>query len=88
MFGATILSRLRLQRILNMRTPLMLRFKGTVILEIWWHILVVVLYTTAICYVHIKVPDLGLDIPDSLISILGVVIGLLLVFRTDTAYDR
>ncbi len=71
-----------------MRTPLMLRFKGTVILEIWWHILIVVLYTVGIVYLHGAMPELGLDIPDSLISILGVVIGLLLVFRTDTAYDR
>jgi len=66
----------------------MLRFEGTVIIEIWWHLLIVVIYTGAIAYFHATIPSLGLDIPDSLISILGVVIGLLLVFRTDTAYDR
>ena len=66
----------------------MLRFKGTVIIEIWWHLLIVIGYTGTIVYFHETIPTLDLDIPDSLISILGVVIGLLLVFRTDTAYDR
>ncbi|KAF9113969.1 hypothetical protein BGX27_000432 [Mortierella sp. AM989] len=41
--------------------PLMLRLKGTVILQIWWQ---------------------------NLVSVMGMVVSLLLVFRTNTAYGR
>ena len=65
-----------------------LRLKGTVIVKIWWQILLVMLYTAAIVSMHKYVPELRMEFKQTLIPILGVVTGLLLVFRTNTAYDR
>jgi len=64
------------------------RLKGTVILKIWWQIVLIVIYTAAIVGLHKYVPDFKMEFKQTLIPILGVVTGLLLVFRTNTAYDR
>ncbi|KAG0224119.1 hypothetical protein BGW41_005245 [Actinomortierella wolfii] len=69
------------------RWPLMLRLKGTVILRIWWQILLVGIYATSVWAIH-QYSDWKINYGQSLISVLGVVTGLLLVFRTNTAYDR
>jgi len=57
--------------------------------ELWLGLLVVVLYTLALVIAQIY---LKIDIwpkPSSMVhSILGLALGLLLVFRTNTAYDR
>jgi predicted membrane chloride channel (bestrophin family) len=68
--------------------PLMFRLKGTVIIHTWWQILLVVLYTSALVGVHFYVDEYSLDFPQALIDILGIVTGLLLAFRTQTAYER
>jgi len=67
---------------------IMFRLQGTVILRIWWQVLLVVIYTAGVVSLHLYVDGLRMDYPMSLIPVLGVVTGLLLVFRTNTAYDR
>ncbi|OXA50926.1 hypothetical protein Fcan01_14539 [Folsomia candida] len=73
---------------LQSRWPFMFRLKGTVILRIWWQVLFVLVYTSAVVAIHSYVPLMRMCFPMSLVQVLGVVIGLLLVFRTNTAYDR
>ena len=65
------------------------RWEGTVIRNIWPHILFISIYTTVIVALH-KYVQHGFEInfPQTLIPVLGFVTGLLLVFRTNTAYDR
>ncbi|KAG0264465.1 hypothetical protein DFQ27_001202 [Actinomortierella ambigua] len=69
------------------RWPLMLRLKGTVILRIWWQVLLVGAYTTGVWAIN-QYSGWKINYGQNLITILGVVTGLLLVFRTNTAYDR
>jgi len=73
--------------------PLMERLrsslKGTVIKRIWFKMVLVGVYTVAVVGIYTSVPmfantQLKIDLTD----ILGVVTGLLLVFRTQIAYDR
>ncbi|KAG0280813.1 hypothetical protein BGZ95_008605 [Linnemannia exigua] len=66
--------------------PLMLRLKGTVILSIWWQVVLVGLYSTAVFFIHKYVWPMKYNL--SLVSVMGMVVSLLLVFRTNTAYDR
>lgn len=66
----------------------MFRLKGTVILRIWWQVLFVLVYTSGVVAIHFYVPHFKMEFPLTLVNVLGVVIGLLLVFRTNTAYDR
>ncbi|KAG0207327.1 hypothetical protein BGX28_001377 [Mortierella sp. GBA30] len=67
--------------------PLMLRVKGTVILAIWWQIVLVGLFSTVVFVIH-RYSDWNMNYSLSLVSVMGMVISLLLVFRTNTAYDR
>ncbi|GJJ71236.1 ion channel-forming bestrophin family protein [Entomortierella parvispora] len=67
--------------------PLMLRVKGTVILAIWWQILLVGIYSSVVFVIH-HYTDWKMNYGLSLVSIMGMVVSLLLVFRTNTAYDR
>ena len=64
------------------------RWKGTVIRNIWLRILLIATYTTSLVALHNYVDGFDMNFPQSLIPILGIVTGLLLVFRTNTAYDR
>lgn len=66
----------------------MFRIKGTVILKIWWQIALIIIYTGGLVCIHTYVDDWEIKFPMTLIPVLGVVTGLLLVFRTNTAYDR
>ncbi|CAG7830705.1 unnamed protein product [Allacma fusca] len=70
------------------KLPLMFRLKGTVILKIWWQIVFVIVYTAVVVCIHNYVEGMRMNFPQTLIPVLGVVTGLLLVFRTNTAYDR
>ncbi|KAG0075150.1 hypothetical protein BGZ90_010167, partial [Linnemannia elongata] len=67
--------------------PLMLRIKGTVILSIWWQVIAIGLYSTAVFFIH-KYTAWKMTYTLSLVSVMGMVVSLLLVFRTNTAYDR
>lgn len=72
--------------IISMPCFLFFRIKGTVIVRIWWQLVLVALYTAVVVWIHLY--QLKMEFDMSLIPILGAVIGLLLVFRTNTAYDR
>ncbi|KAF9930022.1 hypothetical protein FBU30_000935 [Linnemannia zychae] len=67
--------------------PLMLRFKGTVILAIWWQVLLVGIYSAIVFIIH-HFSSWKMNYSLSLVSVMGMVVSLLLVFRTNTAYDR
>jgi len=62
------------------------RVRGTVILTVWWKVVLVLIYTFFILFIHTFI--CRLDFPQTLIPILGVVVSLLLGFRTNSAYDR
>ncbi|KAF9290067.1 hypothetical protein BGZ68_008025 [Mortierella alpina] len=66
--------------------PLMLRVKGTVILSIWWQVLLVGLFSTAVFFLDRYAWEMKYSL--NLVSVMGMVVSLLLVFRTNTAYDR
>jgi putative membrane protein len=63
------------------------RIKGTVIKNIYWQVGLVTLYAAGVVVIN-KVLDVSLNFPMSLIQVIGVVVGLLLAFRTNSAYDR
>lgn len=67
--------------------PNALRWRGSVLPRVYPKLIFFTLFSTLITCVHKLVP-VNLGIPSSLITILGLVTGLLLVFRTNTAYDR
>ncbi len=75
---------------------ILFRIKGTVILKIWRKLLFVVLYTTGVLCAERFVlgwegtSELTSNSKEitSLIVIFGLFTGFLLVFRTNTAYDR
>ncbi|KAF9188956.1 hypothetical protein BGZ51_000204 [Haplosporangium sp. Z 767] len=67
--------------------PLMLRVKGTVILAIWWQVILVGIYSAGVFLIH-HFSDWKMNYSLSLVSVMGMVVSLLLVFRTNTAYDR
>ncbi|KAF9903964.1 hypothetical protein EC991_003182 [Linnemannia zychae] len=71
----------------NAKWRMMLRLKGTVILQIWWHILLVGIYS-AIVFIISKYSAWEMNYTLNLVSVMGMVVSLLLVFRTNTAYDR
>ncbi|ODM97780.1 hypothetical protein Ocin01_08903 [Orchesella cincta] len=71
-----------------MELPLMFRIKGTVILTIWWQLILIIIYTAGLVCISNYVEGWEIKFPQTLIPVLGVVTGLLLVFRTNTAYDR
>ena len=48
----------------------------------------IALYTAALCYVHVKIAEINFVSTIVMHSLLGLAISLLLVFRTNTAYDR
>ncbi|KAF9576612.1 hypothetical protein EC968_006959 [Mortierella alpina] len=66
--------------------PLMLRVKGTVILAIWWQVLLIGVFSTAVFFIDRYWWKMKYSL--NLVSVMGMVVSLLLVFRTNTAYDR
>ncbi|KAK3809489.1 MAG: Bestrophin, RFP-TM, chloride channel-domain-containing protein [Benniella sp.] len=67
--------------------PMMLRWKGTVIIRIWWQILLMGIYAVGVLMIH-DYTAWKMNYSLSLVSVMGMVVSLLLVFRTNTAYDR
>lgn len=62
---------------------------GTVIKRIWKKVILICMYATAVVYGYHSIPNSeGINLKLNLVEILGVVTGLLLVFRTQIAYDR
>ena len=68
-------------------TSILTRVHGSVLPRIWWRVLLVAVVATALTFaqlwVHIEFPTSSV-----LHSIVGVALGLLLVFRTNSSYDR
>ncbi|KAG0006874.1 hypothetical protein BGZ65_002400, partial [Modicella reniformis] len=69
------------------RWPLMLRLNGTVLPQIWWQVLLVGIYSTAVFLIQ-RFSNWKMAYSLNLVSVMGMVVSLLLVFRTNTAYDR
>jgi ion channel-forming bestrophin family protein len=60
--------------------------RGSMVREILGRVALCVLWTTAIVVVHFHVRPLG--IPSTLHTLVGLALGMLLVFRTNASYDR
>lgn len=56
--------------------------------ELWWPLLPVVIYVGVISWLDLQFHLEDYNFPVSIVAILGTVIGLLLAFRTNSAYDR
>ncbi|KAJ9067263.1 hypothetical protein DSO57_1001373 [Entomophthora muscae] len=67
--------------------PDFLRYKGSVIPSVILPVFLLTLFAFGVAFVdhHYQIK---LDLPNSIVPSLSVVVGLLLVFRTNTAYDR
>jgi len=62
--------------------------KGSILGELIFPILVMGLITTGICFLDIFYNVINIEISLSIHALLGVILSLLLVFRTNSAYDR
>ena len=60
--------------------------RGTLLFEIFLRVLATVLWSVAVVWCHLHVHPV--DIPPTVHSLVGVALGLLLVFRTNASYDR
>jgi len=67
--------------------PDALRLHGSVIPHIAIHVIVVFLFSLSVCILHIEC-GINLSVSNAVVPSLSVVLGLVLVFRTNTAYDR
>lgn len=67
--------------------PHALRWTGSVIPKVLLPSLSITLLTVAVVLLYEKT-DFRPSIPFSFITVLGFVVGLLLTYRTNTAYDR
>lgn len=72
----------------DFKPPLMFRLKGTVILRIWSQVLLHIMFALGVVCIHNFIPGMRMSFQLTMTHVLGIVIGLLLVFRTNTAYDR
>ncbi|RKP06960.1 Bestrophin/UPF0187, partial [Thamnocephalis sphaerospora] len=64
-----------------------LRWRGSVLQHIWWKVIGFAAWA-AIWTALYQVVPVRLNIPTLVIQVIGMVLSLLLVFRTNTAYDR
>jgi putative membrane protein len=62
--------------------------QGSMVREIFWRVLSCVIWSAVIVAIDQHVPGVNLGIPAIVHSLLGTAIGLLLVFRTNSSYDR
>jgi len=67
--------------------PVILSYKGTVIPKIMLPVLIMTAFSSLITVLY-KEFGYGLDISSSVLPSISVVVGLMLVFRTNTSYDR
>ncbi|KAJ6547368.1 Bestrophin, RFP-TM, chloride channel-domain-containing protein [Mycena capillaripes] len=66
--------------------PDVFRIKGSVISRIFGPVLTVTLFATAVAYANFR--GYSLSLTNSIVPLLSVVVGLILVFRNGTSYDR
>ncbi|RIA87321.1 Bestrophin, RFP-TM, chloride channel-domain-containing protein [Glomus cerebriforme] len=67
--------------------PHLIRWRGSVIPKVLPSTIVVTLVSVIVCIVNLEA-KIKLSIPSTFIPVLGFVVGLLLTYRTNTAYDR
>jgi putative membrane protein len=60
--------------------------RGTLLVEIFFRVLACVIWSAAVVWWHLHVWPVA--IPSTMHSLVGVALGLLLVFRTNASYDR
>ena len=65
-----------------------LLFNSKTIFRLLPGLILVGMYVALLIFIHANFPRIQLKIPTSIHSLLGIVLGLLLVFRTNTAYER
>ncbi|KAK0240345.1 Bestrophin, RFP-TM, chloride channel-domain-containing protein [Armillaria nabsnona] len=66
--------------------PDVLRIKGSIIPRVWGPVLTVTIFATFVACAHTKGHHVQLT--NSVVPLLSVVVGLILVFRNGTSYDR
>lgn len=62
--------------------------QGTIFKLVYPNLFGVMLYTAVWCYLELEVLEWKYEATTTVHSLLGIVLGLFLVFRTNTAYDR
>jgi len=82
--GSKIISRQRLRKYSWL--PDVFRVKDSVIPRAFGPIITVTLWAVAVCYLWSK--GLSITMTNSVVPLLAVVVGLILVFRNQTSYDR
>jgi ion channel-forming bestrophin family protein len=63
-----------------------LDIKGTVVRQIFWRVMLVVAWSGVVVAFHFYVRPVG--VPSTVHTLIGVALGLLLVFRTNASYER
>ena len=63
-------------------------FKGFLLKRLSWHMLTLGLYTALLRYLQLEAGVMNLSIGLGLPGLMGAALGILLVFRNQTAYDR
>ena len=63
-------------------------FKGALLKRLLKGLTIVTFTTTALCLLHQEFPQFNLDVSAQLPGYMGAALGLLLVFRNNTAYDK
>jgi len=66
--------------------PDVLRIKGSIVVRVFGPVLTVTLFAVAVCYAWSRGRDVKLT--SSVVPLLSIVVGLILVFRNGTSYDR
>ncbi|KAF9320752.1 hypothetical protein BG003_004966 [Podila horticola] len=69
--------------------PDSLRIRGSVIPSVFKDVMVIATFSSCIMFVHYEnYIEGGLNVPNVIVPALSIVVGLILAFRTNTAYDR
>lgn len=66
--------------------PILFRWQGSVLPEIVPRVSICTLFAIGVTWIDLNVIQFSIPLPDSLVP--SIVLGLLLVFRTNTAYER
>ncbi|KAF9386442.1 hypothetical protein CPB97_003707 [Podila verticillata] len=69
--------------------PDSLRIRGSVIPAVFKDVMIITTFSSTIMFIHYeKYIKSGLNVPNVIVPALSIVVGLILAFRTNTAYDR
>ncbi len=64
----------------------LLDIKGSVVRQIFWRVMLFVAWSAVVVAIHLYVRPVG--VPSTVHTLIGVALGLLLVFRTNASYER